>query len=374
MANKEFHIDWLEIRNFKSIKASYFNCKKINLFIGKPNVGKSNILESVGLLGGMNSWKKEKIFSEFVRYEKTRNLFYDNDRSLDLEIHSNLGFCKGFYHANSLDAYEFITDSDENYYKDYRKWQKNNTNYNFNELKAQYSSPDHILDASINKYGISIGHFFANNDGKIIGENVQPNLFLGNIKKYDFVKNLNKTDRFSAFLAPPNGKNLFTVIENEKKLSDEIADIFESYGLTLLIDGETSELSIQKVIGRTSIRIPYSLMADTLQRYIFNLAAIRTNKNSIIVLEEPEAHSFPTYISEIGNEIVNDKNNNQYFIATHSPYLLSEIIEKTGEEDLAIFLCDYVDYETKVKQLSSEEISNILENDVDLFYNLSAFQ
>ena len=44
----------LEIKNFKSIKHLEMECKRINLFIGEPNAGKSNILEALGLA----SWYK----------------------------------------------------------------------------------------------------------------------------------------------------------------------------------------------------------------------------------------------------------------------------------------------------------------------------
>ena len=38
----------IEIKNFKSVKHVVLkNCKRINLLIGKPNVGKSNILEAL---------------------------------------------------------------------------------------------------------------------------------------------------------------------------------------------------------------------------------------------------------------------------------------------------------------------------------------
>ena len=45
-------INTLEIKNFKSIKDLKLDCKQVNLFIGEPNVGKSNILEALALLGG----------------------------------------------------------------------------------------------------------------------------------------------------------------------------------------------------------------------------------------------------------------------------------------------------------------------------------
>jgi len=43
-------IQKLQIRNFKSMKALDLKCSRINVFIGEPNTGKSNILETIGLL------------------------------------------------------------------------------------------------------------------------------------------------------------------------------------------------------------------------------------------------------------------------------------------------------------------------------------
>lgn len=42
-------INNLRISNFKSIKDVAFPCKKLNVFIGEPNSGKSNIIEAIAL-------------------------------------------------------------------------------------------------------------------------------------------------------------------------------------------------------------------------------------------------------------------------------------------------------------------------------------
>lgn len=40
----------IQIKNFKSAKNVRFeDCKRINLLIGKPNVGKSNLLEALSI-------------------------------------------------------------------------------------------------------------------------------------------------------------------------------------------------------------------------------------------------------------------------------------------------------------------------------------
>lgn len=353
-------MDWmineLEIENFKSIKNEKINCKRLNVFIGKPNVGKSNILEAVSMLGDYNSQNK-RFFSEYVRYEKVRNIFYDNDRNRPVIIKSNLGYfiCK-FQNVNEYHIlYGFDRENSKNFL----------SAENLNDLKIDMSPP-------LPLFVIPTLTFKINDDGEV-REIISGNNFQGNIRKYEFKKNIELTGKFSSFLKPPYGENIFLLLESNPKLFDEASEIFDQYGLQLLFDNDTNKLEIQKTVGKRVYKIPYSLCADTLQRYIFHLLAIKTNSKSIIILEEPEAHSFPKYISEIAGEIIADKNN-QYFIATHSPYILTDFIEKCDVEDLALFICDYKDYKTIIRELTREEISNIIDTGIDLFYNMNAFQ
>lgn len=69
-------INSLRIRNFKSIKDLELDCKRINLFIGKPNTGKSNILETLELLSWLNS---NVSINDYVRFSYSYNLFYSRN-------------------------------------------------------------------------------------------------------------------------------------------------------------------------------------------------------------------------------------------------------------------------------------------------------
>jgi len=53
-------INLLIIKNFKSIKEAQLSCKRINLFIGEPNTGKSNLLESIALLSYIYTMEEAK--------------------------------------------------------------------------------------------------------------------------------------------------------------------------------------------------------------------------------------------------------------------------------------------------------------------------
>ena len=149
--------------------------------------------------------------------------------------------------------------------------------------------------------------------------------------------------------------------------------IFDTSGLRVVLKPQEKKIEVQKEIEDIIISHPYSLVSDTLQRIIFHLIAIETNKNSVIVFEEPESHAFPYYTKYLAERIALDKANNQYFIATHNPYLLLSILEKAHKDDVAIFITYFEDYQTKVRPLSEEELEEIMGLGIDLFFNIERF-
>ena len=102
------NIKKLTITNFKSIKSLSLNLKPINIFFEKPNSGKSNILEALGLISALNyndyaSLRENQYFSQsFVRHEHIMNLFYDNKINQQVTI--------------DLDDIRFIIESTERGY------------------------------------------------------------------------------------------------------------------------------------------------------------------------------------------------------------------------------------------------------------------
>ncbi len=66
----------IQIKNFKSVRDLSLDCDRINIFIGKPNAGKSNILEAISLLGAMGN-KGEKFMNGSIRYKSLLQLFAD---------------------------------------------------------------------------------------------------------------------------------------------------------------------------------------------------------------------------------------------------------------------------------------------------------
>ena len=310
----------LEIKNFKSIKHLELNCKKINLFIGEPNTGKSNILETLGILSVIEYRRIE----DFVRFERMSNLFYDENLDDGIEIRVDdmlleIEFEQGHFKCIHRDK------DVEHLFFDYDYYGKGPTS-------SLRDTPP--------------------------------------VKCYKFAIRKDFPEKESDFLLPPYGANLLAVLMSHKSLKSTASHIFEPFGFKLAFRPHEDKIEISKLHEDVFIFYPYSLASETLQRVVFYTTAMDSNKNSILVFEEPESHSFPYYTKHLGERIAFDETN-QYFIATHNPYLLLSILEKAHKNSVNVFITYFRDYQTKVKCLTDEQMSELM--DYDPFFNLHSF-
>jgi hypothetical protein len=307
----------LKIERFKSIRKLELNCRRVNLFIGEPNTGKSNILEALGVL----SWcaSSGRRLKEFVRFQLTQNLFCDSltDEPIRIEY-------RGVPAGSVTVKFE-------------RDW------FLFSSGLPQ-KPPIANLDYS--------GGQPVNNP--LGGEKL--------IKFYRF-KDLEKFDSNEpGSLIPPDGRNLFSVVYGSRAMREWLVELFQPYGLSAVLKPRDRTIELQKQQDGLVISYPYAMTSDTLQRMLFYHAAMESNKDSVLVFEEPEAHAFPYNTKHLGERIALDASN-QYFIATHNPYLLVAVLEKAKKQDVAVFATQYRDFQTKVNPLTEEQISRLLEAD-----------
>jgi len=324
-------IKTLEIMNFKSIKHLAMNCKRINVFIGKPNTGKSNILESIGLLSHIYYGS----LKEFVRLENMANIFYDGDVSenvvIKIKTNTHLGILKVIFQENRFKG--IYVKKDRNEAKAYTVF-----GYDYSIKMEEITRLVDFRDFKF--YRFKVKDFFPAKE--------------------------------SVSLKPPSGDNLLYILIINKKIRKLVKDILSEFGLRIVLKPIEGKIEVEKEYEDIVISYPYSLVSDTLQRIIFHLVAIESNENSVIAFEEPEAHSFPYYTKFLAERIAYDTSN-QYFISTHNPYFLLSILEKAPKDDVAIFITYYEDYQTKIKELSKEEKERILDLELDVFFNIDDF-
>jgi len=333
----------IEIKNFKSIRHQKIeDCRRVNVFIGYPNVGKSNTLEALGLFSLTQLYNHNEDFTlrSICRYNHLSDLNFD--KNVKNGVHIGINNIYEVYFEKSDPDYDFklrIDSLNKGRMPLFTIEADESTNLNL-------ISPSEMLDTE--------------------------NDIIYKIKYYTFDKNTEYNKSKYLSLSIPYGDNLFDIFQGNGDLRKEIAGLFEEYNLTLFLDGE--EIKFLKYFSEgTGISFGYHLIADTLKRLIFYKTAIHTNKDSVLLFEEPEAHMFPPYISKFTSDIMNDEKDNQFFITTHSPFVLNDFMEQLDKSELSIYLVDIKNGETIVRKMSDDEMHEAYQFGYDFFLNLKNF-
>ncbi len=344
-------IDNIEIKNFKSIiDVKIEDCKRVNIFIGYPNVGKSNILEAIGLLSFIREKRRPIGLKELVRFEKLSQLF----NFYNIQNPAIVDFNKD---------YSLLVNYDDEKLLKFSIGGKNESKpYNFPFLNLRIGE-ETLNSSQTNEVDDFSGRF--------------PDLQYLIIRPYKFSESKIFNESFSALeLKIPFGKNLFELIANSPEIQKEFIELLKPSGFDIIIDESTSDIRIVRSKESGIIRsLPISLIADTLIRVVFFKTAIFSNKNSVLLFEEPEAHMFPPYISKFTSDIVYDENKNQFFITTHSPFVLNDLMDNLKSDELAIYIVSYKKEtgETIINRLSEEEMHEAYQFGYDFFMNIDKF-
>lgn len=327
----------LEVSNFKSIKHASLDLKRINILIGAPNTGKSNILECLSFFSSAYYRRFGSAFREFVRHEKTADLFYD---------------------ADTQNAVDVITQFDD----------KTANRFILSFNNGGYQA---FLSTSQGGTGASMGgdqQTLSNVHIEKLGEE-----FLGKYKFYKYVDGSPVGGQQGAPLLPPSGSNLMSVLITEKEIRNLITRLIAPSGLRLGLRVKETKIELIRESEDVIISYPFEVLSDTFKRLMFFLAAILTNKKSILIFEEPESHAFPYYAKYLAEKIVSDRGENQYFMSTHNPYFLQAAVARANKDEIAVFVTRYKEYQTSATRLSDEDMGLLVEADADVFFQLDRF-
>lgn len=334
----------LHISNYKSINQLDLNCSRINILIGEPNSGKSNILEALDL--SYLSWMmaineddkkagKELIdLKKIFRVNKVADMFRLGNLSAPISI-----LHPGFSYGTKIE-YKSEKKNEKNFFEFYTAGQFTNFDNDFSPLEPFqfYSSP------------------------------IIPYRYKSNIQFHD-------TGNYIQKLQPPFGNNLAKVIYHNSDMQQLASDFGKEHGFDLNVDKSNDSISLQLRISEGLVySLPYEALADTFRRILFYTAAVKHPQASVITLDEPDTHAFPPYVTFLAEEIIK-QTKIQFFIATHNPYLLNTFVENTPLKELSVFVIsfDKINRSTFAKKLSDKDLSELLDYGVDIFFNLNRY-
>lgn len=333
----------LSIKNYKSIKEMNLSTKRVNVFIGEHNSGKSNILEALSWLS-INALDSSS--QQLFRYKTATDFFYDFDTSQPIEVETDELNLFIRYAKNNQGALL-------NYFEGLIYNKKLELKSALNDINNIKQLEDFCL-FQLNLSG-GIGSRKGNVDS--------------HFRTYVFKRLLSFENKLVPFLSPPFGENIPSLLISNKSFKELVSALFKEKGFRLMLKPTETDISMAKDVNDELYSYPYQSISETLQRIVFYTLAIESNKNSILILDEPESNTFPMYTKQMAEMIALDSSN-QYFIATHNPYLLDSLISKTPTQDLAVFITRMEDYKTVATLASEKSVEKLLSTGADFFFNL----
>ncbi len=319
----------LAIENFKSIKHIDIPCKKLNVFIGEPNSGKSNIIEALALRS-QNAFGQD-LNHDIFRYKTIGDLYYDFAINHPIKITTD----------DLVSSLVYAIDG------------KHVPENQFHFLL------DNLIDP---QNPIKLSH-----DGEVTNHG---RLGVTKVHYYSYKRLESFANGYTPHLSVPFGDNLPGLLLANSEYKKWVSDFFKTKGLTLTLKPTENDLAVSKFTEGEIYSYPYFSISETLQRVIFYEIAIRSNSNSVLLFDEPESNTFPFYTKFIGERMALDENN-QFFITTHNPYLLLSLIEKSEFDTLNVCIVEMKDYKTRVRVLNKKQIEKVLDFNSDVFFNFN---
>ncbi len=310
-------IQHLRICRFKSIRDVSLNCRRVNVLIGGPNTGKSNLLEALALWSWLGAPERRPL-SDFVRMNTVTDLFYRGtlDEPVSVTLQTPNSQTLQIVYRNGL--FELKLD----------------------DTPCGHLGPDgQVISVDL-----------------CIHDAVPPVLF------YRFRAAPPNRRTPTRPLLPPDGSNLFEVVFTSNELRKWFRELCGPFRLQPLFKPATGEIELLEQTGEIAISYPLHAASETLRRTLFYQTAIETAGNATLVFEEPEVHAFPDYVRFLGKQIALD-HGKQYFLTTHNPYMFTALVEKTPAAELHVLAVYRDGLETKVHCLTDSDLARLLDGD-----------
>ncbi len=380
----------LLIKNFGPIKEANLTLRQVNIITGMQSSGKSCVLKTACYC----SWVEK-------RFELTQKVNGFGKGSAFIDIMADYYKMTGYIQDYTYIEYEtrYLKFSYDHSSKTFKMTWKSKR-WEYKHPKVSYIPADRNLVAAIPGWSSlsmdgNMIEFMSDWDKARRFIKKEKNfLDLGMSYSYDSMSNSDK-------IQLENGKPLML-----RESSSGVQSLLPMYvHLNYLVNGQyqdrTGKISYdQKEEHRNLLSTIYNKIRSkeeivnseivTIEGYDYNFVnheeaerfKVMYNKyinvdHSEIFLEEPEDNLFPPTQCKFVNWLLDaiKGHNDMLFIATHSPYVLNQLIKVAPKGMNVLFTYPSNDTERTycVRQLSEEETHEIYDNGVDMFFNFELY-
>lgn len=321
-------INKIHIKNFKSITSIKLeNISSFSIFAGANGVGKSNIFEAIEFFKTIILLDANAAVKRYGGYDNihSRKMINTNARKFLFEIEIEMKEKYNFkLEVNDLDKEPYLKETFTINSKVIAKRDKDTVSIHGKPLDLSVSKEQTVLN------------LVANESGDFLN-------FIKSIQRYTIDPKLAREpdDFTSDIILDRYASNITTVLANlEKSSSDDVLEIVETMQL-LVPNLENIKIKKEKLINKmvsvfkekgSRNTFPARLVSDGTIYALSILAIIYSNKNGIIMIEEPERGLHPKAISELVEFFREKSDYFPIFINTHN----EAILKKAAPEELFI--------------------------------------
>ncbi len=373
----------LEINYFRGIKrCSIKSLKRVNIFLGQNNSGKSSVLEAVFVLTGANNPRS------LLSLDLLRNLLYVEPNDLrhffyKLDYESKLQIFGEMYEEDETRKLTIVPKSDNS---------TNSLSLLTSESLAKISTItstselDESLDFTVDNQNINTLEFIAE-----IKKRHQPKVEL--VSRLSYQKDKNGLPSFNIVIDKSNYKSNFNaVIQSANSAVNDLSKRLENIIIAKnksqiinqlkVIDKNVNDIAagsnnmVYLDIGAKRM-IPANLMGDGILKFLNIIANINQVPNGVILIDEIDNGLHFSVLKNLWKFLflVSAQNNTQVFITTHSKEalkLLKDVLEEdknyTGyQKDLSCYTLSKLDDDTVMAyNFEFPSLEYMVENDLEI--------
>lgn len=340
----------IEIESFRGIRyASLSGFKRVNLFFGKNNCGKSSLLEALFLICGQSNPRLPINVNILRGYGKTGQKdisldFYNLDTSKEIRI----SVVDGEERELVISVFESTSS----------------------HIDLDTGSPDVSSNISENTYGFKLNYKL--NDESFVSELI---FDASNVDEVKLSQNIDAKYRESLrcrYLAPK-----YDFSASIQGLDDILKDKSESDLLDALRIIEPSIVDFQLSNGEVLVdvglkeRIPINLLGDGIRKIFSLLTTIYDCRNGVVLIDEISNGFHFSVMPDLWKAIIYAarRNNTQLFVTTHDIDSIKGMIDaaKDSQEEIAAFkLLKSQDDELKSYPYTRKDLEYAISQDIEM--------
>lgn len=328
----------LKIEHFKNIPHADLTLKPINIVIGKPGTGKTNLMEAIAMLGLRYLYPTPAYWQRMVRFSQPLDWFPNLKSTKVIKAEVSKGVL-----ARTLTV-RYNEETREGMLELYL----------FDKFDDQRTSL-FVSKFEGNKFTISPRTLLENDE-------------LCPIRPYCFDSSIGTNKRLFAdtYLEPPFGKNLSQLVEPNTELGNLFENHLKSAGYRPIIEAGSGKIKLARVYDLEHFygTIPFEGISESWQRYFFFFAGLVSNQKAFLLFDNPASGLHAQHIELLAEQLA-ENDQNQYLISTHHPLLIKAILRHcgTGVVNIIVMRQNNSDqYDSYPQSIPEEEINRWLES------------